>query len=222
MSRTLTLGIASLFLLGFLSLSAVYTRQAAQWTRIIQTDNSIAVPVELFVMSKCPDAVHCENVFAKVLDKVDMNRVQLDVNYIAQPDPDQSLGFKCKHGESECLGNVQELCFRHLHPDPRIWYSFILCMNEHYGAIGKGNGLAESCAKRLGVTYEPVEDCAASTLGQSLLATSVDRTNHLNVTKSCTIFINNRLRCIRDGTWKDCPDGHDVSDFVKTIEDAYD
>ena len=37
--------------------------------------------------------------------------------------------------------------------------------------------------------------------------------------KSCTIIINGRQRCIRDGSWYDCPDGHSVDDFVRLIQE---
>ena len=37
--------------------------------------------------------------------------------------------------------------------------------------------------------------------------------------KSCTIIINGKQRCIRDGTWYDCPDGHRVEDFVRIIQE---
>jgi hypothetical protein len=37
--------------------------------------------------------------------------------------------------------------------------------------------------------------------------------------KSCTIIINGKQRCIRDGSWYDCPDGHSVDDFVRIIQE---
>ncbi|KAL1934331.1 hypothetical protein VTP01DRAFT_6513 [Rhizomucor pusillus] len=183
-------------------------------------NRSSPVPIELLVMSKCPDKVYCEQVFGQVLDKVNVP-TKLDVNYIAEPDLTEPLLFECKHGPSECLGDIQELCFKHVHPDQRDWFAFDLCLNEHYEDIGNDKQLAHDCASRLGKDYAKVELCIKSKLGVGLLAKSVERTKSLGVTKSCTIYIDNQLRCIRDGTWKECEGGHQVDDFVKTIEDAY-
>lgn len=40
-----------------------------------------------------------------------------------------------KHGPSECLGNMQELCYRHVHGDD-TWLSFIQCLNKDMVNIG--------------------------------------------------------------------------------------
>lgn len=43
-----------------------------------------------------------------------------------------------------------------------------------------------------------------------------------NVTKSCTIRLNNEIYCIRDdGEWSDCPNGPGVNDLVIAIEKLY-
>lgn len=40
-----------------------------------------------------------------------------------------------------------------------------------------------------------------------------------NVTKSCTVRLNNEIYCIMDdGEWTDCPHGPGVSDLVIAIE----
>lgn len=56
-----------------------------------------------------------------------------------------------KHGPSECLGDIQELCFKHVHPDQRDWFAFDLCLNEHYEDIGNDKQLAHDCGKRMNV-----------------------------------------------------------------------
>ncbi|KAI8140087.1 hypothetical protein BJV82DRAFT_520660 [Fennellomyces sp. T-0311] len=197
------------------------------WTRHIISDRSASpssergpVPIELFVMSKCPDKVDCEQVFSKVLEQVQVP-VSVDINYIARANASEPLQFECKHGPTECLGNIQELCFKETYPDISDFYSFDLCLNEEYASIGEGNGLARECAHRLGKHYEPVKTCASTPHGIELLARSVERTQSLGVEKSCTVYINNKLRCIHDETWKHCDGGHKVADFVRTIEEAY-
>ncbi|KAI8579897.1 hypothetical protein K450DRAFT_239617 [Umbelopsis ramanniana AG] len=181
--------------------------------------NSEAVPVELFVMSKCPDAVHCEATFDNVFKKISVP-VALDINFIAQPAPFEPLKFSCKHGPSECLGNMQELCYRHVHGD-ETWFSFIQCLNKDMLNIGTDK-LGVSCAEKQGKTYALVRDCMVNGTATELLSKSVQRTASLGVSTSCTVFINNKRRCVYDSMqWKDCPGGSSVDDFVKSIEDAY-
>lgn len=54
--------------------------------------NDIKVPVQLGVMSRCPDALLCENTFNQVLQKVS-GRVDLSLIYVAKYD----LSFFVKH-----------------------------------------------------------------------------------------------------------------------------
>ena len=57
------------------------------------------------------------------------------------------------HGESECLGNVQQLCVRR-HADQQTAWRFISCQN--YGpisSIGSEND-ARRCARLVGLDYE--------------------------------------------------------------------
>ncbi|CAO3636709.1 unnamed protein product [Cunninghamella blakesleeana] len=185
-----------------------------------QTQDKGFVPVDLFVISKCPDAVYCENVFNQVLHIVKVP-VRLDINYIAEFSPNQPYQHICKHGESECLGNIQQLCYHNVYPKVNQWFQFNLCLNKHYRMIGLNNSLAKSCAYQLNTLYEPVEKCTQSELGASLLIESAQKTKALQVSKSCTIFIDNKLRCIHDSSWKDCEGGYRVEDFVRSIEEAY-
>ncbi|RUP15703.1 hypothetical protein BC936DRAFT_139582 [Jimgerdemannia flammicorona] len=193
------------------------------------------VPVGLFVMSKCPDTVFCEHVFQAVLCNVSVPTT-LDVNYLGEVDPaEKPFGALCKHGPLECLGNAQELCFRSVYPDVRDWFSFVSCLNRKFWQIGE-DGYAEECGeycgnmqpearisdvKKTGKDYEPISDCIASGEGGELLRASIRKTESWGVNKSCTMFINNKLRCIHDGEWKDCDGGHKVDDFVRDIEEAY-
>ncbi|SAL96804.1 hypothetical protein [Absidia glauca] len=178
------------------------------------------VPIDLFVMSKCPDAVYCESVFSTVLKKVNAE-VVLNFNYIAQYNGSEPFAHSCMHGTSECLGNIQQLCFQHEYPDPHDWFAFALCLNKQYHQIGLDNKLAQYCAKQVRRSYSPVEKCTNSSLGVGLLTESAQKTKQLGV--RCTIFIDNKLRCVHDGSWKvrNCPGGWKVEDFIQTIEDAY-
>ncbi|CAG8473154.1 1951_t:CDS:2 [Ambispora gerdemannii] len=175
-------------------------------------------------MSLCPDAVMCEAVFRKVLERVN-EITSLSIDYVArfEPGPGSESRIACKHGEKECFGNILELCFQNSYPPPtyqRNFFRFLRCLNRDLSKKGT-HSYTERCVSQVGLDYTPIAECADSALGKQLLRESVMRTYASNVTKSCTIFVNEKQRCIRDGSWYDCPDGHRVSDFIKTIEDEY-
>ncbi|CAG8529796.1 16712_t:CDS:2 [Acaulospora colombiana] len=108
------------------------------------------------------------------------------------------------------FGEVYQLTF----------FTFILCLNRDLPRIGTRDW-AKKCSEETGVDYAPVDQCANSELGKQLFVDSVHVTNERGVTKSCTIYVNGKPRCIRDGRWYSCADGHTVDDFVRTIVDAY-
>ncbi|KAI8072427.1 hypothetical protein BC940DRAFT_292579 [Gongronella butleri] len=177
------------------------------------------VRVDLHVMSKCPDAVQCEDVFFKVLSKVRVP-VKFDINYIAEADASEPFKHKCKHGNPECLGNIQQLCFHHVYPDWRDWFAFNLCMNQDYGQIGLENDLAPNCARHLKLDYALVDSCVHD-IGVELLKDSANVSKDRGIRTSCSILLNNELNCVHDGTWKNCAEGTTVEDFVQAIESRY-
>lgn len=54
--------VHSLFIVQALLIAKVFADASSPF----EFNDTAAVPVELFVMSKCPDAVSCESTFAKV------------------------------------------------------------------------------------------------------------------------------------------------------------
>ncbi|TPX71408.1 hypothetical protein SpCBS45565_g01152 [Spizellomyces sp. 'palustris'] len=131
----------------------------------VKEAQSRKVDVELFVMAKCPDAVFCEGVFANVLLEVS-SITHFTTHYIASRNTASSTGLTCKHGPSECQGTLQQLCMRHLHPDPKIWFNYILCTNRDYRAI-PDRERAEGCARAVGVEFEELVGCVES-MGKEL------------------------------------------------------
>jgi hypothetical protein len=65
----------------------------------------------------------------------------------AGPLIDKLLFENSMHGPSECLGNIQQLCFKHEYPDSQEWFAFVLCLNKQYHQIGLNNKLARSCGR---------------------------------------------------------------------------
>ncbi|KAI4173809.1 MAG: hypothetical protein LQ348_006479 [Seirophora lacunosa] len=58
--------------------------------------------------------------------------------------------------------------------------------------------------------------------GLDLLEQSVERSQAAGVTKSCTVRVDDKMWCIRDGgEWKDCENGSDVRSLVKEVEKLY-
>lgn len=126
------------------------------------------------------------------------------------------------HGESECLGNIIELCAAKLYPDPKIYLGFTMCLTREYQKIPERQ-LVEDCALEHGIDFEELNKCTVDddgALAVDMLRSSFNRSSAAGVTKSCTIRLNNEVRCIRDGgKWTDCERGHKVDDLVKDIID---
>ncbi|KAF0373748.1 gamma interferon inducible lysosomal thiol reductase [Gigaspora margarita] len=187
--------------------------------KVLYDLNKPKVPVQLFVMSRCPDAVACESVFGEVLKQTN-DITTIRTNYVATLNDSTAYGASCKHEDIECIGNIQQLCFRFFYPDQTTFFNFLLCLNRYIPKIGSRDW-AMQCSKEVGVDYTPVDKCANSNHGRNLFIKSVGITNSYGVTKSCTIYMKGKLRCIKDDSWYDCPGGHEVNDFVRSIQDAY-
>ncbi|KAG6821284.1 hypothetical protein H0H93_002394, partial [Arthromyces matolae] len=123
--------------------------------------SEVKVPVQLGVMSRCPDALLCENVFNEVLPKVS-DKIDLSMVYVAKLDREEEIfGVKCLHGPEECAGNVQQLCIaKH---EPSFWWQFVQCQNyEGRNRIGDPD-LTLKCAQTVGIDWEKSK--AASCIG---------------------------------------------------------
>lgn len=132
------------------------------------SSHAVKVPVQLGVMSRCPDALLCENAFNQVLKKVS-DKMDLSLVYVAKyvlrcwlgnlrllafrldsSEPD--FGVKCMHGAEECAGNVQQLCVAKY--EPTFWWEFVQCQN-YEGRQNIGNpALALKCARVTGIDWE--------------------------------------------------------------------
>ncbi|WWC86469.1 uncharacterized protein L201_001346 [Kwoniella dendrophila CBS 6074] len=96
---------------------------------LMDEHQSSKVNVSLYVMSRCPDARLCEDVFDSVINKEGiLDKIDLNIGYIGTPKKSEVLGVTCKHGLEECIGNAQQLCLlNHLPIDKS--YSIIQCQN---------------------------------------------------------------------------------------------
>jgi len=85
--------------------------------------------------------------------------------------------------------------------------------------------LVENCALEHSLSFEEINDCISNedVHGINLLRESVEWSRENNVTKSCTVRLAGKVRCIRDdGMWKDCEGGSEVDDLVRDVNELYD
>jgi len=78
---------------------------------------------------------------------------------------------------------------------------------------------------QVGVTGAPrtdIDDCISGPEGPALMRSSAAAVAARSVVNSCTVAIDGRQRCIRDGgQWRDCPGGSADDDFVESLCRAY-
>lgn len=134
-------------------------------------------------------------------------------------------GVKCMHGQTECLGNIVLLCAAREYPDPKLHLGFTNCLINEYPEIPKRQ-LIEDCALEHGLDFGVLNDCMSKdtgAFGMGLLRDSVKHSLDVGAGISCTIRLDDKVRCVYDGgKWRDCEDGHEVADLVGDIERLYD
>ncbi|KAJ2513490.1 hypothetical protein H4217_006312 [Coemansia sp. RSA 1939] len=178
------------------------------------------VQVEFFVMSRCPDAVKMEQTFSRVVDAVH-SIMEVQLSFIARLDPNATTGAVCKHGEYECLGNIDELCaLRHRLDLPSFW-RFLGCVNSRVEDIGRGRDLALRCASAAGLDTAAFLACTNQGEGRALFRQSVENAVFAGVETSATVFVAGKKRCVEDGGWRECPGGYRPEDFIRDICAAY-
>jgi hypothetical protein len=158
--------------------------------RPVRTSPSPAklVPLEAHIMSKCPDARDClSQLLVPVLSKVS-SHINFTLSYIGQA-TDADDGVACKHGPTECLGNILQLCAADAYPDPLQWVGFAMCMERQFEHIPE-RWLVQECAAEYGMEFSKLNDCASKedgAYGIGLLRDSVSRSKSAGVTLSCTV-----------------------------------
>ncbi|KAF2855770.1 hypothetical protein T440DRAFT_440329 [Plenodomus tracheiphilus IPT5] len=182
------------------------------------------VPLEIHIMSKCPDARDCMKklvvpTMAEVADKVNFT-----LSFIGSV-TNEDDGVQCKHGQTECLGNILMLCAASEYPDPKLYLGFSNCLISDYAEI-PSQTLAEDCALEHGLDFGVLNDCMSRDsggYGMGLLRQSVLHSQDVGVQTSCTIRLDNKVRCVfDDGEWKDCDNGERPEDLIHDIERLYD
>ncbi|KAK0253881.1 hypothetical protein B0A54_15476 [Friedmanniomyces endolithicus] len=176
------------------------------------------VPLEAHIMSRCPDARDClHDMILPAMQKIS-HKVDFKLSYIGNSTTDD--GVSCRHGQSECLGDIVELCAANLYPDPKVYLGFVMCMTRDYEDI-PDRSLVEDCALEHGISMARLNKCAIDddgAVGMDMLKASFNRSSNAGVEKSCTVRLNGHVRCVRDnGTWTDCEGGSTATDLVHDV-----
>ncbi|RKP38974.1 hypothetical protein BJ085DRAFT_34380 [Dimargaris cristalligena] len=174
-----------------------------------------AVPLDFFVMSKCPDAVFCENYLYSIVQNLKPIVIPR-FHYIATLEPS---GVKCMHGPNECAGDIQQLCVAQQFGGHQA-YDFVHCQNQTPHRIGLER-LATQCAKETGLDYrKDIQPCVEAN-GTRLLKESAQLVKKIGVSTSCTMYVDHKFHCIYESGWQTCPGGHSEKDFTRAICKAY-
>jgi len=191
----------------------------AEWVMVEK--NTTKVALEAHVMSKCPDAKDClQKLIVPAMEQIN-DKVDFRLSYIGSIDAN-SDEVSCMHGPPECLGNIILLCSAHIYPEVKLNLGFANCMISDFREIPQRN-LVEDCAMEHGLDFEEINKCISDEgEGMGLLRDSIERSQNASVVKSCTVRLNGKVRCIRDGgVWKECEDGSSVKDLVADVNELY-
>lgn len=130
----------------------------------------------------------------------------------------------CKHGVTECIGDILVLCAADLpfpssgadavQRTPTIRYlGFANCLIGSYERIPERE-FVQACALEHGLDFDAINRCASSEQddpavgskgGLALLRESARHSEAVDVSLSCTIRLDEKIWCVRNGrVWKDC------------------
>ncbi|KAJ1968355.1 hypothetical protein H4R35_006453 [Dimargaris xerosporica] len=119
----------------------------------ILANDSTTVPVDFFVMSRCPDALYCEKYMYDVLKPLS-SIVTPRYHYIARLSQGKGgqTRVRCMHGAKECQANMEQLCVAKEY-DYSAAHEFIHCQDQSPKRLGDP-ALAKQCATDLGLDYD--------------------------------------------------------------------
>ena len=117
------------------------------------------------------------------------------------------------------------LCAASEYPDPKLYLGFTNCLTNDYSEI-PARSLIEDCALEHGLDVGVLNDCMSKENGEygmGLLLDSVQHSSDVGVTTSCTVRLDDKVRCVTDGgKFKDCEGGEKPEDLIRDIERLYD
>ncbi|KAL1957408.1 hypothetical protein VTO42DRAFT_6088 [Malbranchea cinnamomea] len=221
-----------------------------QQTPLDEPPSSARVPLEAHIMSKCPDARDCmQQLVVPSMEQID-HKVDFRLSFIGNASS-SSDAVSCKHGPGECIGNMLILCAANLPFPPSDdnalspsqsgktptvrSVGFANCLLSSYAQIPE-RALIEDCAAEYGINFAALNHCASRSIdiggghggdddqvsGLKLLRESFMRSAALGIKTSCTLRLDEKVWCVRDGgEWRDCGESEErsqVSTLVEEIE----
>ncbi|KAL2003214.1 hypothetical protein VTN02DRAFT_4621 [Thermoascus thermophilus] len=240
-------------------------RDAGKDDQTIPTGSSKKVPLEAHIMSKCPDAQDClQQLIVPAMERIS-DKVDFRLSFIGSVS-NKTSEVDCKHGPTECIGDMLILCASHLPFPPNSsssdssltttttttsassnqkiptvrWLGFANCLISSYERIPERT-FVQSCALEHGIDFDALNKCASQQedyddgsdggdkdtplSGIALLRKSAVRSQRLGVTTSCTVRLDEKVWCVRDGgVWQDCArngEGRKASVLAEEVERLY-
>jgi len=113
----------------------------------------------------------------------------INLNEFFVGEDDGNGNFNCLHGDSECQGDIIELCAYNITvgTSPYGWWTMGLCMQQDQDNIP---GNAQNCAQQAGLDWNKINSCVTSGLGNKLFSESIQYCNQMGVSATPTININ--------------------------------
>ncbi|KAL1971268.1 hypothetical protein VTN77DRAFT_220 [Rasamsonia byssochlamydoides] len=143
-----------------------------------ETTGGKKVPLEVHIMSKCPDARDClQQLVVPAMEKIS-DKVDFQLSFIASVS-NKSSEVDCMHGPTECIGDMLILCAANLPFPPSQKSSssssslasgphtptirslgFANCLISSYEKIPERT-LVENCALEHGIDFDALNQCAS-------------------------------------------------------------
>ncbi|KAI9501982.1 hypothetical protein GGI25_005677 [Coemansia spiralis] len=168
------------------------------------------VKLDIYMMSRCPDAVRgMRDMAAVYYDNI--KDVDLKFNYIGELNSNSTYGVACLHGDYEKLG-------------PNAALQLVMCQNRDIKRIGTYREFIECLQTDSIANWLTVARCTVGEEGKKLLQENVANTQKKEIKTSLTFTLNGQKRCAFDsGHWvaseDGCPGGGSVPSFDKSIKD---
>ena len=136
------------------------------------------VPIELYIMSKCPYGARAAIPMIEAASELG-GLADVKIDYIVTVEGD---GFRSLHGPPETEGNIYQLCAKQV--DATKFFPFVTCVSENFREIP---GNSEACAKKAGLDFAALRTCAEGPEGKRLLTESAGRATAAGARGSPTI-----------------------------------
>jgi len=138
------------------------------------------VPLELYIMSKCPYGAQAAIPAIEAHDQL-KGLMDLKIDYIAR---EENGEFNALHGPPEVKGNIEQLCA--LQQDKAKALAFITCVSKAFQQIPENTA---ECAGQTGLDVAALRTCADGEQGKQLLRDSIARANAAGAMGSPTIKV---------------------------------